>query len=112
MNSSKKPFDIWKRLLAILIACVMMFSNVSNTVWALEDNDIVMTEDQSSEETEQDADAAPEEAEKSTEEEGELPVIDEEAPQETSEEEQTATSSEEDEIPEDEAPVSYKFLFL
>ena len=37
MKRSRTWFDTWKRLLAVLIACTMLFSNVSGTVRALED---------------------------------------------------------------------------
>nr|MCR4708957.1 InlB B-repeat-containing protein [Clostridiales bacterium] len=104
MRRNSKRFETWKRLFAVLIACMMLFSNVSGTVTALEDTDVVMTEDQYSEEAEQAVDTAPEEAEEASETVEELPFEEEVQQEETADEDPAETSSIEEEIPEEEAP--------
>ena len=104
MRRNSKRFETWKRLFAVLIACMMLFSNVSGTVTALEDTDVVMTEDQYSEEAEQAVDTAPEEAEEASETVEELPFEEEVQQEETSDEDPADTPSIEEEIPEEEAP--------
>ena len=58
MRRNAKRLEMWKRLFAILIAGVMLFSNVSNAVFALEGSvgetvNTDETEGQDSEKTDQ-----------------------------------------------------------